>query len=153
MNDEILDVPSIDWLVPFLLLSLREGDSHGHELARRMPEFGLGATRPGAVYRALRQMEREGVVASEGDELDGHLPRRRFSITGSGEAYLELWANALARYEEEIYLFFGTYVESSSRRAPAKGGQSRVSLEAKRLTTGVGHPHLRRRTLRCVTYG
>lgn len=58
MNDEMFDVPSVDWLVSFLLLGLRKWDSYGHELARRMPDLGFGAAYPGVVCRALRQMER-----------------------------------------------------------------------------------------------
>ena len=54
----MFDVPSVDWLVSFLLLGLRKWDSYGHELARRMPDLGFGAAYPGVVCRALRQMER-----------------------------------------------------------------------------------------------
>lgn len=93
------------------------------------------------------------MIASEGYELDGHLPRRGFSITGSGEACLELWANALTRYEKEIDLFFDTYVERPSRKTATKDGQGQVPLEAKRTATGVGRSYLRRRALSCAKNG
>ena len=111
LNDEMLGSPS-DWLVPFLLLGLWERDSYGLELARKMAESGFETTRPEMMYRALRRME-EGLVVSEHDGLDGHPSRRRFLITGSGEVYLELWAESLARYQGEIDLFLGTYDESA----------------------------------------
>ncbi len=150
MNDEMFNMPPADWLVTFLLLGLWERDSYGHELVRRMPDLGFEAAHPGAVYRTLRQMEREGMISSEGDGLDGHLPRRRFSITGWGEAYLELWANALTRYEKEIDLFFDTYVEKPSRRAITKDGRGQVPLEDKWPATRLGRPYLRHRVLRCA---
>ncbi len=117
MNDEKFDVSCADWLAPFLLLSLRERDSHEHELARRMPDLGFGATPPGTVYRTLLQMEREGMIASETGGFDGRPSRRRFSITGSDEDCLESWANALARHEDEVDLFLSTHAERPARRA------------------------------------
>ncbi len=62
MNDELfISAPSVDWLVPFLLLGLRERDSYGHELVQRMPALGLGVTHPRAMHRALRHTEEEGL--------------------------------------------------------------------------------------------
>jgi hypothetical protein len=40
------------------------------------------------------------MVVSEHDGLDLRTPQRRFPITDSGEAYLEFWANSLARYQK-----------------------------------------------------
>ncbi len=122
MSDKVLEAPSASWLVSFLLLCLREGDYHGQELTRRIADFGFGATHPGEMYRALRQMEKEGMVLSERDGLDGEMSRRRYSITESGEAYLEFWANSLAQYQREIDLFFRTYTERSAREREDKDG-------------------------------
>ncbi len=115
--DGALESLSVDWIVPFLLLGLRERNFHGYELTRRIADLGFGATRLGTVYRTLRQMEEEGMVASEGDGLDSRLSRRRYSITGSGEAYLEFWAGSLAWYRKEIDLFFQLY-----NKEPTPGG-------------------------------
>ena len=79
---------STSWLVPLLLLLMRERDSYGQDLTRRVADLGFGATRPGTVYRTLRQMENEGMVLSERDGIDCRLPRRKYSIT-EGEDYLE----------------------------------------------------------------
>ena len=113
--DGMLESPSAPWLVPFLLLLMRERDSYGHELTRGIADFDSGMVRPEAVYRALRQMEGEGMVLSEGDGLDRVLSRRKYSITESGEAYLEFWANSLARYQEDIDLFLRAYAERSAQ--------------------------------------
>jgi poly-beta-hydroxybutyrate-responsive repressor len=96
-------------MVPFLLLALRERDWCGDELVRQMPDLGFGAAPPGDVYQALQRMEDEGRVVSGRHELDGGMSRWRYSITQSGEDYLESWADSLERYQEEIDLFFRAY--------------------------------------------
>lgn len=105
-NDEALEVPPANWMLPFLLTYLREGTCHGHELVRKVVYTGFEVSRPEAMYRVLQQMEKEGVIVSAGDGFERELSRRRYSITELGEAYLEYLANALMQYGEEIDLFF-----------------------------------------------
>ena len=114
--DGALESLSVDWIVPFLLLGLQERNSYGYELTRRIDDLGFGATRLGTVYRTLRQIEKEGMVASESDGLDSRLSRRRYSITEPGEAYLEFWADSLAWYRKEIDLFFRLYNKEPTPR-------------------------------------
>jgi PadR family transcriptional regulator PadR len=121
VNDGTLGVPS-DWLVPFLLLGLREQDSCEPELTSKMAGSGFEATRPGEMYRALRYMEQEGMIASEHDGFDGKPSLRRYSITESGEAYLKIWASTLERYRGEINLFFRTYADGSARDGTVDNG-------------------------------
>jgi len=105
-NDGMLEVPSANWMMPFLLTYLREGACHGHELVRKVVEPGFEVSHPAAMYRVLQRMEKEGVIVSAGDGFERELSRRRYSITELGEAYLEYLANALMQYGEEIDLFF-----------------------------------------------
>lgn len=106
-NDGILEVPPADWMAPLLLIRLREGDCPGHALARKFTYPGFEALRPWTVYRALQQMEKEGMVVSRGgDGFDRELSRRRYSITKWGDTYLEYLANALVEYGEEMDVFF-----------------------------------------------
>jgi PadR family transcriptional regulator PadR len=113
-SDAVLKVPSVSWLVPFLLLALQERDSYGYELARRMSDLDVGSKHPTKVYRALQQMEEEGMVVSKYDASDGRLSRRRYSISEPGEAYVEFWANSLTRYQEEVNFFLHLYNEQPS---------------------------------------
>jgi DNA-binding PadR family transcriptional regulator len=85
VSDDILEMLPVDWLELFLLLGLRERDCYGQELTQKMVGFGFETTRPGAMYWALRQMEKEGMVVSERDGFDSRLSRWRYSITESGE--------------------------------------------------------------------
>jgi len=109
VSDEALEVLSTEWIVPFLLVCLQERDCRGHELMRKMVDLGLGATRSAAMYRALRQMEKEGTIVSEPDRFDRNPFQRKYSITEFGEAYLEYLANAFAKYRKEMLLFFRIY--------------------------------------------
>ncbi len=119
-DEEVMDVPYVDWTTLFLLGYLRQWDSYEDELTRKMivPEFGVA--RPEVTCHALRQMEKEGMIVSELDGFDrGPTRRRRCAITELGEAYLEYLANALARYREEMDLFFWIYDQQRTRGAAA----------------------------------
>lgn len=109
MSDEVLEAPSGDWLVPFLLLGLREWAYYGSELTQKMSGFGLRDKDLEEMYQALRQMEVEGLILSEHDGFEFDPSRRRYSITEAGRAYLEFWAASLSQYREEIDLFFQLY--------------------------------------------
>lgn len=97
------------WLVPFLLLCMREGDLRGQELMGRLADLGFGAVRPGEVYRKLRHAEVEGLVFSEREHLGYMLSRRRYGLTESGRAYIEFLADSLGAYREEIEAFLRAY--------------------------------------------
>lgn len=121
-NDEVLEVPPVDWMVPFLLACLRERDCRGRDLALKVTDSGFGVSRPQAMYRALRRMEKEGVLVSEDDGLDRDLSRRRYSITELGDAYLEYLANALMQFGDEIDLFIRLYKQPArEQRLEHKG--------------------------------
>jgi poly-beta-hydroxybutyrate-responsive repressor len=120
VNDGVLEVPPIDWMAPFLLICLQERDHHSHELARKVIDAGFEATHPKEVYRTLQQMENEGVLVSEDDGFDRELSRRRYSITESGDAYLEYLADALMQYGEKIDLFFWLYNKPLTREPRLK---------------------------------
>ncbi len=111
MSDEMVKMSSHDWLVPFLLLNLREWGYYGHELTQKMGNFGFDVTHQEKLYRALQQMEEESLVVSERDEFDCELSQRRYFITEVGGAYLDFLADSLAQYREEIDLFFQLYNE------------------------------------------
>ena len=97
------------WLMPVLLLALREYNSYGYELMERATAFGFKAMNPGTVYRTLRQMEENGIVKSTWNTTNGGAARRMYSITDAGEAYLDFWAHALEQYRNNIDAFFRLY--------------------------------------------
>ncbi len=107
---------SKNWLVPILLLMLRQWSSYGYELMEKMSTFGLVAMNPGTFYRTLRQMEKDGMVSSSWDTSEGGPARRMYSITDAGEAYLNYWAESLNQYQRMMDTFFRLYTGQSTPR-------------------------------------
>ncbi len=101
------------WLIPVTLVLLKEESSYGYEIMERLEEeFGFEQINPGSVYRTLRQMENEGLCESEWDvprAEEGGPPRRMYSITETGEAYLEAWAQACKDYQQLMGEFARVY--------------------------------------------
>src|SRR5579859_7078102 len=118
------DAWSKNWLVPVLLLMLREWSSYGYELMEKMAAFGLAAVNPGTFYRTLRQMEKDGMVSSSWDTSEGGPARRIYSITQAGENYLKFWASSLEHYQNMMNMFFQLYTGNSRSKQDEKEDQS-----------------------------
>ena len=88
---------------PVLLLLLHQGLSHGYALLEQLGEYGLGQVDPSAVYRALRDMEEQGLVASNWDEEKTQGPPRRvYRLTALGNEALALWIADLEETRKRI---------------------------------------------------
>jgi len=105
-------------LTPVTLVLLKEESSYGYEIMERMEEeFGFEEINPGSVYRTLRRMENEGLCQSEWETpsaAEGGPPRRMYSITEAGEAYLAAWAEACKNYQR----LMDEYARVYGRRPP-----------------------------------
>lgn len=104
-----------NWLVPVMLLSLREWNSYGYELMERVAAFGFESMNPGTMYRTLRHMEENGTVKSQWETSGAGPARRMYSITDAGEAYLALWATSLEQYQQTMDAFFKLYMHTPRR--------------------------------------
>ena len=98
-----------NWMTPVILLLLRQWSSYGYDLMERMAAFGFAAMNPGSLYRALRQLEKDGMVSSAWDTSGQGPARRMYSITEAGEAYLKLWASGIEHYRTMMNSFFRLY--------------------------------------------
>ena len=98
-----------NWLVPAVLLLLRDVSSYGYDLMKALTRFGFAMMNPGPLYRMLRQMEKDGLVSSSWDTSGQGPARRLYSITEAGEAYLRLWAGSLGKYRRMMDLLFRLY--------------------------------------------
>ena len=116
-----VEVRPRNWLVPVILLTLREWNSYGYELMERTAAFGFEAMNAGTLYRTLRQMEKEGVVESKWETSKGGPARRMYSITDAGRAYLDFWAEALEQYKRNMDTFFRLYTGGPLRNHKEKG--------------------------------
>ncbi len=119
-----VEVRPRNWLVPVILVTLRELNSYGYDLMERAAAFGFEAMNPGTLYRTLRQMEENGVVKSKWETSRGGPARRVYSITEAGEAYLEFWAEALEQYRRNMDTFFRLYtgrsLQAEKKKADSK---------------------------------
>ena len=98
--------------VAAVLLLLHERPAHGYDLLERLPPL-IGAERVdvGNLYRVLRGLEEQGVVASEWDESVPGPAKRTYQLTAAGEAALERWAAALTETRSHIDRFLQRYEE------------------------------------------
>lgn len=73
-----------------MLLLIAEGrGKHGYELSSSLEELGLDvSTEGGRLYRALRHLEREGLVESCWDTQSTGPARRVYSVTEAGRKFL-----------------------------------------------------------------
>jgi poly-beta-hydroxybutyrate-responsive repressor len=91
---------------PALLLLLRERPAHGYDLLERLPELtGEQRVEMGNLYRLLRALEEEGLVASAWDAASPGPAKRRYSLTPAGARLLDQWAEALRRSQERTARF------------------------------------------------
>jgi PadR family transcriptional regulator len=91
---------------PGLLVLLADGPTHGYQLLERLPDvIRQERVDVGNVYRELRALEDEGIVASE---WRGDLPgpaKRTYTLTAAGEAALASWLDALEALRDELNVF------------------------------------------------
>ena len=81
------------YIQPSILLALKHKASYGYELIRKIPDFGFveGQVPPGMIYRHLRDLEDNGLVASRW-ETDGTGPAKRmYDLTDEGREILDVW--------------------------------------------------------------
>ena len=106
-------------LVPYILLFLKNWSAHGYQILQTLTLLGFAAVDPATVYRALRQMESEGLVLSSWETGAAGPARRTYTITASGEQFLNQWAEALGAYQRFLDRFFELYAGAKPPAADA----------------------------------
>ena len=128
---------------PCLLLLLREGDAHGYELAENLCAFGFDHSDAGALYRALRKLEGEGLVRSDWERSESGPNRRVYRLTQKGIEELDARATDLADGERRIDAFLDRYLKarrlpSGHRRSRAINGRLAAHREAAKRRGSLG---------------
>jgi PadR family transcriptional regulator, regulatory protein PadR len=96
--------------VAAILLLLSERPGHGYDLLERLPAvIEEERVDVGNLYRVLRALEEQGVVASEWDETLPGPAKRTYELTAAGAAALERWATALTETRTRIDRFLERY--------------------------------------------
>jgi poly-beta-hydroxybutyrate-responsive repressor len=123
------DTPSLprNFLRPCVLLLLREQPSHGYELLERLQPFGFSGEDPGGLYRALRVLERDGLVRSSWERSTEGPHRRIYELTTRGGEELHRRAKELARARDTLGIFlsrYGEFVALTRQSEPARAGRA-----------------------------
>jgi len=98
-----------NYLMAWLLVMLKDYNLHGYEIMKDLKEKFDVVTDPATVYRALRQLEREGYISSWWDPKEQGPARRIYTITDSGCTALRQWNIALEQYRLNLDQFFDLY--------------------------------------------
>lgn len=99
------------FLRPCLLLLLREQPGHGYDLLERLRPLGFPGDDPGGLYRALRRLEQDGLVASSWEPSRSGPDRRSYRLTRAGTEELHRHAKELASLQETLGDFISRYGE------------------------------------------
>ena len=97
---------TLDKLIrPAVLTVLAGGDLHGYAIVQRIGEMSIfrGQSPDAAgVYRALRAMEKEGMLTCQWDVSGRGPAKRQYRLTPAGGQCLEQWAATLEQYRQAI---------------------------------------------------
>lgn len=94
--------PPRRFILPAILLLLSEQPGYGYGLVPRLKEFHFGHVDRPAVYRALAQLETDGLVAASSQNPKAGQARRVYAVTPLGERVLGKWMGVIK--EEHDYL-------------------------------------------------
>ncbi|WP_181783778.1 helix-turn-helix transcriptional regulator [Pseudonocardia pini] len=105
-----------NFLQPCLLLLLRERADHGYDLLSRLTPMHDGEGDSGGVYRALRGLERRGLVHSQWCTPQAGPARRTYHLTDAGESYLEDQVAELRLVDGALHRFLERYERTGAGR-------------------------------------
>jgi poly-beta-hydroxybutyrate-responsive repressor len=111
----------LNFLRPCLLLLLREHPAHGYDLLERLRVLGFDRHDPGRLYRALRALEKEGLVRSAWEPSESGPDRRTYELTRPGMEHLNEAAASLEATRGLLDVFlsrYGEFVALPRERAP-----------------------------------
>ena len=86
--------PPRRFLLPAVLLLLSEEPGYGYHLAKGLEQLRFGRVDRPSVYRALAQLERDGLVESWPGAEAGQA-RRVYGLTPEGERVLRAWMGVI----------------------------------------------------------
>ena len=116
-----------NYLRATLLLLIGEAPAHGYDLLEQVSQLGLGKVDPGGLYRALRVMERDGLVSSSWEHSSAGPARRTYDLLPDGTDWLHAWAGALRESHRYLSIYLGRYDRIIARQSAAVA-ESQISL-------------------------
>jgi PadR family transcriptional regulator, regulatory protein PadR len=87
--------PPRRFLLPAILLLLAEQPGYGYSLVKELQTFGFGQVDRPSVYRALGQLETDGLVEASLEAPKAGSERRVYRLTAHGERILRAWMGVI----------------------------------------------------------
>jgi PadR family transcriptional regulator PadR len=108
-------------MTAWLLLLLESGASYGYELRRALSATKLEID-PSVVYRALRRLERDGLVESRWTRSDSGPRRRLYRLRTKGRRQLDEIAALIVEIRDINDRFVVAHAQALRRRGDTSGG-------------------------------
>jgi PadR family transcriptional regulator, regulatory protein PadR len=110
------------YLQPSILMGLFQRPTYGYELIQTIQRFGFveGAAAPGMIYRHLRQLEEDGLVASRWHTAGPGPARRIYTLTADGREVLALWIAHMESQAGLLENFVAEYRQAAADSEPLK---------------------------------
>ena len=125
--------PPRRFLLPALLLLLTEEPGYGYNLAKGLEELHFGRVDRPSVYRALAQLESDGLVESWAGAAKAGQARRVYGLTDRGERALRAWMGVVKQERDCLDEVLRRYVATGTidaALAEAEGGWGTVTGQA-----------------------
>jgi len=109
--------PPRHFVLPAVLLLLSEEPSYGYEMVKGLKAFRFGDVDRPAVYRALAQLEKDGLVQSWSAESKAGQARRVYGLTEDGERALRTWMGIVKEERDALDRVLRRYLSSGTPEA------------------------------------
>jgi len=98
-----------------VLRTLEQGATHGYGVSRwiRQRTKGVLDVQDAALYKALRRLERRGLVRAEWGVSENNRRARYYALTRSGARQLKQETDAWRRYAEAVSAVLGPQAEGA----------------------------------------
>lgn len=107
------------FVYPAILLLLAEQPRHGYGLASELRGLGLGSVDRPSIYRALADLERDGLVRSWDEPPTAGSTRHVHAVTATGVEALEAWMSVVAQERASLDLVLQRYWYCNAHRLAA----------------------------------
>jgi PadR family transcriptional regulator PadR len=97
---------------------LGEVPTHGYDLPALLAPLGLGGADRGFVYRTLRAMEGDGLVASAWDPARAGPARRTYTVTPAGQEWAAAASASLREVDRHMAAWAARYRALRRRGGP-----------------------------------
>jgi DNA-binding PadR family transcriptional regulator len=102
------------FLLPAVLLLVAEEPRHGYSLAKGVHALQVGRVDRPSVYRALAQLEADGLICSSPESSRAGQGRRVYSLTEQGEQVLRRWMGVIKQERDGLDRVLRRYVATGT---------------------------------------